>query len=118
MGTSGAGTLAADAGFRLVEVYAFPNPARGSQAVTIRVQVGLADSVDVSVYDISGKQVHSGSVLSPQILDDGNGKGPQYTFDYSWNTSGAGSGVYIYSVTARKAGSSPISKRGKVGVIR
>lgn len=108
----------APAEFRLVDVYAFPNPARRSQTVTIRSQVGLADDVAIRIYDISGRLVHSGSVGSPQIIDDGNGKGSQYTYDYVWDTGGAGSGVYLFAITAKKAGSSPIQKTGKVGVIK
>ncbi|MBI5240066.1 MAG: T9SS type A sorting domain-containing protein [Elusimicrobia bacterium] len=118
MGIAGVGVLAADTEFRYVDAYAFPNPARGSQNVTIRTQVGLADSVDVSIYDISGRLMDSGSATAPQILDDGNGKGPQYTYDLVWDTSGVGSGIYIYAITAKKAGASPIHKRGKAGVIR
>lgn len=109
---------AVSAAFGLVDIYAFPNPARGGHSATIRVQVGLADSVDVDIYDVAGRQVNSGSVLSPSILDDNNGKVPQYTFDYVWDTSGVGSGVYVYAVTAKKAGAGPIRKQGKVGVIR
>lgn len=108
----------APAEFRQVDVYAFPNPARRSQTVTIRSQVGLADDVAIRIYDISGRLVHSGSVSSPQIVDDGNGKGSQYTYDYVWDTGGAGSGVYLFAITAKKAGSSPIQKTGKVGVIK
>lgn len=108
----------APAEFRLVDVYPFPNPARRSQTVTIRSQVGLADDVAIRIYDISGRLVHSGSVSSAQIIDDGNGKGSQYTYDYVWDTGGAGSGVYLFAVTAKKAGSSPIQKTGKVGVIK
>jgi hypothetical protein len=112
-----ASPASATTAFGLIDVYAFPNPARGGHAVTVRTQVGLADQVDVNIYDVTGRQVNSGSVLSPNILDDNNGKGPQYTFDYPWDTSGTGSGVYIYSVTAKKAGAGPIRKQGKVGVI-
>ena len=105
-------------GLGLVDVYAFPSPARGSQNPTIRAQVGLADSVDVHIYDISGRLVQSGSAAGPTLLDDGNGKGPQYTFDYTWNTAGVGSGVYQYAVTAKKAGSTPIHVTKKVGIIK
>lgn len=109
---------AAPAAFTLVDVYAFPNPSRNNHVVTIRAQVGLADDVSVHIYDISGRLVNSGSVSAPQVLDDGNGKGSQYTYDYVWDTSGAGSGVYMFAVTAKKAGASPIRKTGKVGVIK
>jgi hypothetical protein len=108
----------APAAFTLVDVYAFPNPSRNNHIVTIRSQVGLADDVSIHIYDISGRLVNSGSVSSPQILDDGNGKGSQYTYDYVWDTGGVGSGVYMFAVTAKKAGSSPIRKTGKVGVIK
>jgi len=108
----------ASAAFGLRDVYAFPNPARNNRSVTIRSQVGLADQVDVNIYDIAGRVMRSGNISSWQILDDGNGKGPQFTYDYVWDTGGIGSGVYIYSITARKAGSSPIRKTGKVGVIK
>jgi hypothetical protein len=109
---------AAAESFSHIDHYAFPNPSRGGQAVTIRVQAGRADSVDVNVYDLAGRKVHSGSASASTILDDGNGKGAQYTFDVLWDASGAGSGVYFYVITAKKAGFSSISKRGKVGVIR
>ncbi|MBI5239112.1 MAG: hypothetical protein HY926_01435 [Elusimicrobia bacterium] len=115
---SGMGVAAAaDEAFGYRDVYAFPNPARRSNPV-IRTQVGLADSVDVNIYDIAGKLVGSGSLTGSQVLDDGNGKGPQYTYDYLWDTSNVGSGVYIYAVTARKAGYSPIRKQGKVGILK
>jgi len=110
--------LAASAEFRLVDVYAFPNPARRGHVATIRSQVGLADEVEVRVYDISGRLVHTGAISSWHILDDGNGKGFQYTYDYAWDTNGVGSGVYIYAITAKKAGSTSIRKTGKVGVIK
>lgn len=109
---------AATAEFRLVDVYAFPNPARRSQNVTVRTQVGLADEVSIHIYDLSGRRVNAGTVTSAQIIDDGNGKGGQFTYDYVWDTSGVGSGVYHFAVTAKKAGSSPIRKTGKVGVIK
>ncbi|MBI3553018.1 MAG: hypothetical protein HY077_10930, partial [Elusimicrobia bacterium] len=110
-----ASTAASD--FHFVDLYAFPNPVRGHRVVTIRVQVGLADEVDVSVYDVSGKIVHQGTFGAPQIVDDGNGKGPQYSYDYSWDAGSVGSGVYVFAVTAKKGGVSPIRKVGKVGVI-
>ena len=109
---------AASAEFRLVDIYAFPNPARRSHIATIRSQVGLADEVEVRIYDISGRLVNSGSTSAWQILDDGNGKGSQYTYDYVWDTGGVGSGVYIYAVTAKKVGSASIRKTDKVGVIK
>ena len=104
--------------FQFVDLYAFPNPAKGAQYPDIRVQVGLADSVDIHIYDISGRLIKTTTVNNPVQLDDGNGKGLQYTFDYLWNTGNVGSGVYIYVITAHKAGQSNISRTKKLAVIR
>lgn len=102
-GASAAGSLA------LVDAYAFPNPVRGSEPVTIRIQPGPADSVTVRVYDLSGRNVHSSSDFT---------KGAQDTFDHVWNVSGVASGVYIYAIAAHKAGQPDVGKTGKLAVIK
>ena len=70
------------------------------------------------VYDVAGRKVHSSSDFRFGVLDDGNGKGAQNTYDHAWDVSGVGSGVYIYVITARRAGQTPIVKSGKAGVIK
>ncbi|MFI5363619.1 MAG: OmpL47-type beta-barrel domain-containing protein [Elusimicrobiota bacterium] len=123
LGSTGTGTVAplatADPTFTFHDAYAFPNPVRGTRVVTIRMQTGLADSVEVHAYDLSGRRVYSSSnfTLNP-ALDDGNGKGTQYTYDNVWDISGIGSGVYTYVITAKKAGMSDIHKTGRVGVVK
>ncbi|MDE2141047.1 MAG: hypothetical protein KGJ84_01375 [Elusimicrobia bacterium] len=108
-----------DPTFVFHDAYAFPNPVRGTSAVTIRMQTGLADSVEVRAYDVSGRRVYSSSNFSLNPgLDDGNGKGIQYTYDNVWDISGVGSGVYQYVITAKKSGKSDIHKAGRVGVIK
>ncbi len=108
----------ADPAFTFHDAYAFPNPVRGARAVTLRVQPGLADSVSVRVYDLTGRKVHDSSDFRQDILDDGNGKGFQYTYDHVWDVSGVGSGVYYYVITAVKSGKPDIHKSGRVGVIK
>ena len=54
----------------------------------------------------------------PAVLDDGNGLGPQITYDHVWNVSGVGFGVYSYVIRARKSGSADIVRTGKIGVIK
>ena len=119
-GEGGIGVLAgADSTFALRAAYVFPNPVRGQQTATFRIQPGLADSVEVHVYDLSGRKIHSSSDFrSMGAYDDGNGLGAQYTYDHVWDISGVGSGVYTYIITAKKAGQSDIHKTGKVGVIK
>ena len=115
----GIGLLAADATFGLKAVYVFPNPVRGVNAVTIRVQPGLADGVDVRVYDLAGRKVYASSNFTNQgALDDGNGLGPQFTYDHVWDVSGMGSGVYTYTIVAHKAGQGDLHKIGKIGIVK
>lgn len=124
--TEPAGALAPAAGvrpavaqeFAFRQTYAFPNPSRRGQPVTIRTQTGPADSVEVRVFDVSGAPLSHGTVSSSQVIDDGNGDGPQHTFDYVWDVSRAGSGVYVYVVEAKKAGQDEIRKVGKIGVLK
>jgi hypothetical protein len=121
---SGTGPAAAEAAqgpspdFVLRDAYAFPSPARRQERPVIRAQVGLADSVGVAIYDVSGQAVHAASLGSAKVLDDGNGKGPQWTYDYAWDTSGVGSGVYFYVLTAKKAGHEDINVIKKIGVLK
>jgi len=106
-----------DFGFR--DGYAFPNPSRNSSAVTFRMQPGSVDAIEVRVYDLSGRKIHSSSDFRfLGAFDDGNGKGVQNTYDHVWGVSGVGSGVYTFVMTAKKAGQSDIRKSGKVGVIK
>jgi hypothetical protein len=105
--------------FNLRDQYAFPNPSRRGQAITFRVQPGLADSVEVRVYDVAGRKVHESSRFNfTAAFDDGNGKGPQHTYDHVWDVGGIGSGVYRYVITAKKAGQRDIRVSRKAGVIK
>lgn len=117
-GLGGIGVAAIDDfGFR--DGYAFPSPSRGGAAVTFRMQPGSADSIEVRVYDVSGRKLHSSSDFRFRgALDDGNGKGAQNTYDHVWDVSGVGSGVYTFVMTAKKSGEKDIRKTGKVGVIK
>jgi len=107
-----------DPSFSVKAAYAFPSPSRNAAPVSIRVQPGLADSVSVRVYDLSGRLVHDSSNFRQNNIDDLNGFGSQITFDHAWDVSGVGSGVYSFIVTARKAGATDIRATGKVGVIK
>ncbi|MCR4296589.1 MAG: hypothetical protein NUW21_13725, partial [Elusimicrobia bacterium] len=114
----GIGVAAID-DFGLRDGYAYPNPSRNGSAMTFRLQPGSVDSIEVRVYDLSGRKIHSSSDFRfLGAIDDGNGKGVQNTYDHTWDVSGVGSGVYSFVMTAKKAGQSDIRKAGKVGVIK
>lgn len=119
--TSSAGVSAqglipqANPAFKLGDVYCFPNPAK-RQTPTFHIELGIADKVDLSIYDLSGDLVHKTSLSgTPQVIDDG--QGPQYAYEYTWNISDIGSGVYIYAIRARK-GKQNIRSVGKCAVIK
>ena len=115
----GIGVAAADASFGFKAVYVFPNPVRGVNAATFRVQPGAADSVEVNVYDAAGRKAYSSSNFTNRgAFDDGNGLGAQFTYENVWDISGIGSGVYNYIITAKQAGQKDIRKSGKVGVVK
>lgn len=108
----------ADEAFAFRDLYAFPNPARGASGVTIRFEAGLADSVELAVADASGRLLHSASFPPPALVDPEDGGGPRWAYECRWDAGGVGSGIYVYAVTATKAGSPAIRKVGKVAVIK
>jgi len=114
-GNSSAAPLAADTAFKLGEVYCYPNPAKKTNP-TFHVETGLADKVELSIYDVSGDLVRE-IVLAgpPQLIDDG--QGPQLAYEYLWDAGNAGSGVYIFSVTT-KQGNRSLRKTGRCAVIK
>ncbi|MEK7234497.1 MAG: hypothetical protein AAB268_11820 [Elusimicrobiota bacterium] len=119
MGAAGGIGVAAIDDIGLRDGYAFPNPSQSGSAVTFRMQPGSVDSIEVRVYDVSGRKIHSSSAFRfLGAIDDGNGKGVQNTYDHTWDVSGVGSGVYTFVMTAKKAGQKDVRKTGKVGVIK
>ena len=101
--------------FQLGEVYCYPNPAKKTNP-TFHMETGLADKVELKIYDVAGDLVHE-TVLAgmPQVIDDG--QGPQYAYEYLWDAKDAGSGVYIFSMTAKK-GDKTLKKTGRCAVIK
>jgi len=106
---------AADPAFRLGEVYVFPNPAKGGAKPVFHIEVGIADSVEITIYTISGRTAHERTLTAaPAVLDDGNGLA--YAYEYTWDGH-IPSGVYYYSIKAEKAGQK-LKKTGKFAVVR
>jgi len=106
---------AADPGFSLGEVYCYPNPAKRTNP-TFHIETGLADKVELRLYDTAGDIVHEKILTGqPQLIDDG--QGPQYAYEYPWDVKSVGSGVYIFSMTARR-GDKTLKKTGRCAVIK
>jgi DNA-binding beta-propeller fold protein YncE len=108
--------VSADPSFTLRDVYVFPNPAVAGAKPVIHVAVGIADSLTIRIYNIAGQQVHETTLdRTPAIIDDGSG--PKYAYEYAWEGH-IPSGVYLYSIEAKKNGYSSIRKAGRFGVVR
>jgi hypothetical protein len=101
---------------KLGEVYAFPNPAKRGKKPTIHVEVGVADSVKLRIYDIAGDLLHETEITSaPLIINDGHGK--EYAYEYVWDGT-IPSGTYICVVQASKKDKADLKATIKLAVIR
>ena len=87
------------AAFGLGEVYAYPNPARGGVRPVIRAELGVAEKVEIKIYNLAGELVHAAELASAPALIGG-----RYVYEYPWDASRNPSGVYIYVVRAWQGG--------------
>jgi hypothetical protein len=99
------------AGLRDCMVY--PNPAVRSQNPVVRAFLGVVDSVEVTIFDVSGRLVHGGSVSgAPTGILNGN-----YYYDYTWSGPKA-SGVYFAVVHGRTANNTLVRARARFAVVK
>ncbi len=93
--------------------YVYPNPAVAPNEPTIRASLGVVDSVEVTIFDVSGRQVHGGSVSgAPTGIAGG-----EYYYDYTWSGSKA-SGAYFAVIHGKKADGTTVRARTKFIVVR
>ena len=89
--------VSADASFTKGETFVYPNPAKEGKNPTIHVEVGVADKLQINIYDVSGELVGNTEITdSPSIVDG------KYAYEFEWNVSGKPSGVYIARIIANK----------------
>lgn len=106
----------ADPAYVLGEVYAFPNPSKRDKKPTLHAEVGIADSIEFRMYDVSGELVHKIQLDDlPQIVDDG--QGPQYAYEYAWEGA-IPSGIYLCVAQAHKKGEKDLTALVRLAVIR
>ncbi|MFA6003927.1 MAG: T9SS type A sorting domain-containing protein [Elusimicrobiota bacterium] len=97
----------------LRECMVYPNPALRSQNPVVRAFLGVVDSVEVTVFDVSGRLVHSGAVSgAPTGILNGN-----YYYDYAW-TGPKASGVYFAVVHGKTADNTLVRARARFAVIK
>ncbi|MFH1957032.1 MAG: FlgD immunoglobulin-like domain containing protein [bacterium] len=103
-----------DMTFRKGEIYSYPNPAKRGKKPTIHVECGIADKVQIKIYNIAGELVYT-KELSGNEFTIVRGK---YAYEHAWNISDIASGVYLYSVKALKEGEGDITEVKKLAVIK
>ncbi len=107
-----AGAPGPDASFVFRTAFVFPNPSRMGAKPTVHVEVGIADEVRIRIYDVAGRQLQEATLTGTPPLING-----QYAYEYIWDGS-IPSGVYFYTVNAKKAGAADIKTQGKFAVVR
>ena len=87
-----------DTDFALRGTFVFPNPAKGGSQPTLHVEVGQADSVELKIYDITGRLLKDVTLTqAPTLVDSGDGL--RLAYEYIWDDRIA-SGIYFYTVRA------------------
>jgi len=90
------------------QTYAYPNPSY-NENVIFRIRIGLAESLNIEIFDIAGYLVES---FSADISSSSN-----YIKEVHWDVSTIDSGIYIARVVATMSSDSE-EKIIKVGVIK
>ncbi|OGS23045.1 MAG: hypothetical protein A2252_07965 [Elusimicrobia bacterium RIFOXYA2_FULL_39_19] len=103
-----------DATFKLREVYAYPNPAKNGVNSIIHIECGIADNVEIKLYNIAGELVSEKKIDGTdwQVMDN------KYCYEYTVMANTIASGVYIYYIDAQKSGEKPIKVVKKLALIR
>jgi len=102
----------ASAAFAFRQFYVYPNPAKGGNRPILHLECGVGSSVDIRIYDVSGQLRHSAHMDgAPTKIT------PEYAYEYIWDMSGAGSGVYTAIIEAHSGGES-IKAKKKFAIIR
>lgn len=95
------------------ETYAYPNPVRPGQALTLHGEIGVAEKVKVSVYTVVGELIESKDIDGSCLKVINN----KYSYESIFDYSSLASGVYIFTVSGTKDGERVVGK-GKFAVIR
>lgn len=98
----------------LIIAYSYPNPAVGGQTPVIRIEMGVLSSVEITIFDVSGRTVNSATIsgASPGIAANG-----QYYYDYPW-TEHITSGIYFAVIHGKAADGTIVRARTRIAVVR
>lgn len=100
--------------FVLRDAYAYPNPARGGVNPKIRLETGVADSVEIKIYNVAAELVAEGRLDGTSYKTSG---GVCY-YEQPIDATRFASGVYICHILARKSASPDIKVIKNFAVIK
>ncbi|MCB4790573.1 MAG: hypothetical protein LHV68_01680 [Elusimicrobia bacterium] len=103
--------------FKLRQVYCYPNPYRsnsGAPGQFICAEVGIADSLEIKIFNIAGELVQAGTISG----GDYQVSGGEYSYEFPVNVKGLASGIYLYRVRVVKAGYPAFTVIEKLAIIR
>ena len=106
---SSAGASAADSAFKLGKVYAYPYPAVGVKHPVIHIEAGLADKVEIKIYDNTGKLVEEALLTDPPKIIKGG-----YAYEHKFASENTPYGTCSFTARAFKSGFDPIETSGKI----
>jgi hypothetical protein len=95
--------------FKFGGVYALPNPAVGVKHPVIHIEAGLADKVEIKVYDSAGKLAEEAALMGPPTIIKG-----VYAYEYKFLSNDTPYGTCRFTVKAYKAGKEPIEAAGRM----
>jgi len=104
-----AGVAAADPAFKLGKVYAYPNPAVGVKHPVIHIEAGLADKIEIKIYNNTGNLVEEAALTeSPKLIRG------VYAYEYKFASENTPYGTCSFTVRALKSGFAPVEASGKI----
>lgn len=98
---------------KLGKVYALPNPAVGMTHPVIHIEAGLADKVEIKIYDPAGKLIEEAALTEPPVMIKG-----AYAYEYKVLLNNAPYGTCDYTVKAYKAGQQSVETSGRIMFIK
>jgi hypothetical protein len=97
----------------LKEAFSYPNPAVGVNP-TIRATMGTVESVEITIFDITGQVIHSATIPG---TPSGTTPAGEYYYDYVWRDAKA-SGTYNAVIHGKTADNKTIRARTRFAVVK
>lgn len=100
--------------FVLGENYSYPNPAKRGANPKIHIECGVADKLEIILYNVAGEIIKSEQLAGNNYQIVSN----KYCYEQPIEVSDIASGVYIYTIKAEKENEKPIKAQGKIAIIK